>query len=46
MREAISRYAGAVLEGRQDDFAAVTSILRKEKPRLEGKVIYQEPPIN
>ena len=39
MREAISRYAGAVLEGRQDDFAAVTSILRKEKPRLEGKVI-------
>jgi predicted RecB family nuclease len=39
MRMAIRRYAEAVIAGRADDYAAVTSILRKERPRLEGSVI-------
>src|SRR5207244_2704302 len=32
-RDAIARYAQAVIEGKASDYAAVTSILRKELPR-------------
>jgi predicted RecB family nuclease len=39
MRDAISRYAEAVIAGRADEYSAVTSILRKNRPRLEGSVI-------
>lgn len=39
MREAISRYATSVLEQGADCFPAVTSILRRDRPRLDGTVI-------
>lgn len=35
-REAIARYAQAVIDGRERDYAAVTSILRKDKPQMSG----------
>jgi hypothetical protein len=39
MREALRRYAEAVIAGQADEYSAVTSILRKDRPRLEGSVI-------
>jgi predicted RecB family nuclease len=39
MRAAISRYAEAVIAGRADEHSAVTSILRKDRPRLDGSII-------
>ena len=42
-RTAIARYAQAVVEGGADDYAAVTSILRKDAPRLAGGVILRDP---
>lgn len=39
MRDALRRYADAVIDGRADEYSAVTSILRKERPRLEGSMI-------
>jgi uncharacterized protein len=36
LREAIARYIGAVLEGDEDRYAAITSILRRDYPRFEG----------
>jgi uncharacterized protein len=36
MREAIRRYAAAVLTERETDYSAVTSILRKDLPRMRG----------
>jgi predicted RecB family nuclease len=42
-REAIERYAQAVIDGREGEFAAVTSILRKDKSRLrDGPIIRPE----
>ncbi len=38
-REAIVRYAEAVIAGRESDYAATTSILRKDPPRLTGGAI-------
>jgi predicted RecB family nuclease len=39
MRAAISRYAEAVIAGRADEHSAVTSILRKDRPRLDDSII-------
>ncbi len=36
LRDAVYRYAEAVAAGRQDHYAGITSILRKETPRLTG----------
>lgn len=36
LRDAVYRYAEAVIGGHQQDYAAITSILRKEHPRLTG----------
>lgn len=42
-REAIERYAQAVIDGRESEFGAVTSILRKERPRLrDGAILKPE----
>lgn len=42
-REAIARYALAVIELRASDYGAVTSILRKDKPRLrDGSTILDQ----
>ncbi len=38
-RLAIIRYVDAVLEGKDSDYAAIGSILRKQKPRLTSDVI-------
>ena len=38
-RAAIERYAEAVIEGREGEFGAVTSILRKDAPRLRGGAV-------
>jgi uncharacterized protein len=38
-RAAIERYAEAVIGGRAGEFGAVTSILRKDTPRLRGGII-------
>ena len=38
-REAIVRYAEAVIAGRENDYAAITSIIRKDPPRLTEGVI-------
>ncbi len=38
LRDAVYRYAEAVIGGQQQHYAAVTSILRKEHPRLNGNV--------
>jgi uncharacterized protein len=38
-RAAIKRYATAVLDGRSDECQAITSILRKDRPRLVDGVI-------
>lgn len=35
-REAIVRYADAVIAGRENDYTALTSIVRKDRPRLAG----------
>jgi hypothetical protein len=39
MREALRRYAEAVIGGQSEEYSAVTSILRKDRPRLDGSVI-------
>jgi len=39
MREAIRHYAEAVIDGGADEYSAVTSILRKDRPRLHGSAI-------
>ena len=39
MREAIRSYAAAVIDGLADEYSAVTSILRKDRPRLHGSAI-------
>jgi predicted RecB family nuclease len=39
MRDAISRYSQSVIDGGADQHAAITSILRKDRPRLAGDVI-------
>ncbi len=36
MRDALRRYADALIAGDDRDFAAVTGILRKERPKLSG----------
>jgi predicted RecB family nuclease len=36
LREAIARYIGAVLEGGEDRYAAITGILRRDYPRFQG----------
>jgi uncharacterized protein len=36
LREAIARYVGAVLKGNEDQYAAITGILRRDYPRLQG----------
>ncbi|HEX2722175.1 MAG TPA: AAA domain-containing protein, partial [Gemmatimonadaceae bacterium] len=38
-RDAIARFAEAVIAGRAEDHSAVTSILRKARPRLDGSTI-------
>jgi uncharacterized protein len=38
-RDAIRRYAQAVIDGRGSDYSAVTGILRREKPHLDGDVV-------
>jgi uncharacterized protein len=38
-REAIVRYAEAIVAGREKDYAAITSIVRKDRPRLAEGVI-------
>jgi predicted RecB family nuclease len=39
IRDAIGRYAEAVAAGQADSYPAVTSILRKDRPRLDGSPI-------
>lgn len=39
MRDALKRFAEAVFEDRGEEYAAVMSILRREKPRLRDSVI-------
>lgn len=41
-REAIARYAEAVIAGRENDYAAITSIVRKDRPRLTTGTIVGE----
>jgi predicted RecB family nuclease len=36
LRAAIARYIGAVLEGDQDRYSAITGILRRDYPRFQG----------
>jgi predicted RecB family nuclease len=36
LRDAIARYVGAVLNGNEDQYAAITGILRRDYPRLQG----------
>jgi uncharacterized protein len=36
LRSAIARYIGAVLKGNEDQYAAITGILRRDYPRFEG----------
>lgn len=38
-RDAIERYAQAVIDGREADYGAITSIVRKDRPRLTGGLI-------
>ena len=35
LRSAIARYIGAVLKGNEDEYAAITSILRRDYPRFQ-----------
>jgi uncharacterized protein len=42
IREALRRYARAVIDGHADDYAAVTSIMRRDRPRLAGSVILRD----
>jgi uncharacterized protein len=42
MREAVRRYASAVLQESQGRYSAVTSLLQKALPRLEGNVILRD----
>ena len=39
IRDSISRYAGSVIAGDADKHAAITSILRRDHPRLDGAPI-------
>ena len=41
-RNAVARYATAVGEGHEEQYAAVTGILRKDQPRLTGGVILRD----
>ena len=41
-RGAIERFAQAVIDGRETAYAAITSIVRKDRPRLTGGVILRE----
>jgi uncharacterized protein len=36
LRGAITRYIGAVLEGREDQYTAITGIVRRDYPRFQG----------
>jgi predicted RecB family nuclease len=38
-RAAIDRYVQAVIDGRQEEYAALTSVLRRDRPRLSGGYI-------
>jgi predicted RecB family nuclease len=42
MREAVRRYAAAVLQEKEDRYSAVTSLLRKSLPQLDGGVILRD----
>ncbi|MGH9422705.1 MAG: ribonuclease H-like domain-containing protein, partial [Thermoanaerobaculia bacterium] len=42
MRDAVRRYAAAVLQEKQDRYSAVTSLLQKALPRLDGDVILRD----
>ena len=42
MRDAVQRYAAAVLQEKEDRYAAVTSLLQKALPRMEGGVILRD----
>jgi uncharacterized protein len=39
LRDAIARYIGAVLDGNEDQYAAITSILRRDYPRFQGLTV-------
>lgn len=36
LRDAIARYVAAVLNGNEDQYAAITGILRRDYPRFQG----------
>jgi uncharacterized protein len=38
LRKAIVRYIGAVLKGNEDQYAAITDILRRDYPRFQGSI--------
>src|SRR5207253_9778899 len=42
LRAAIARYIGAVLNGDQDQYAAITGILRRDYPRFQGSTRSEE----
>ena len=42
MRDAVRRYAAAILQERQDRYSAVTSLLQRALPRMEGDVILRD----
>jgi uncharacterized protein len=42
LRDAIVRYAGAVIVGRENEYSAITSIVRRDPPRLAGGVILRD----
>ena len=44
LRTAITRYIGAVLEGREDQYAAITGILRRDFPRFQGFTTFGDDP--
>jgi uncharacterized protein len=39
LRDAIVRYVGAVLNGNEDQYAAITGILRRDYPRFQGSTV-------
>jgi uncharacterized protein len=42
LRDAIARYVGAVLNGNEDQYAAITGILRRDYPRFQGLTVVGE----
>jgi hypothetical protein len=42
LRAAIARYIGAVLKGNEDQYAAITGILRRDYPRFQGLTVVGE----